>query len=117
MRTSEEKALRAIMKSEEARHIYHNIKELLCKQQPIFTKVDIKNPSKDVKSPMVTLTQQTDIEQEILSRNRRHSLQSYQTPFLANPILHDTISPEADTNKMDQFLDGSFLLEEHHQFV
>ncbi len=88
MRTSEEKALRAIMKSEEARRIYHNIKELLGKQQQIFTQVDIMSPSKDVESPMVTLTQQTDIEREILSRNRRHSLQSYQTPFLANPIHH-----------------------------
>jgi hypothetical protein len=88
MRTSEEKALIAIMKSEEARCIYHNIKQLLGKQQQIFTQVDIMSPSKDVESPMVTLTQQTDIEREILSRNRRHSLQSYQTPFLANPIHH-----------------------------
>jgi hypothetical protein len=58
MKTTEEKALRAIMRAEEARRIYQNIKELLGKQQQIFTQVDVMNPSNDVNSPLITLTQQ-----------------------------------------------------------
>jgi len=112
MRTTEEKALRAIKRSEESRRIYHNIKELLGKQQQIFTQVDILNPSIENNHPHTTLTQQLDIEQEILSRNRRHSLQSYQTPFLSNSMLHEAISPEKENNKLDQFLEGSFLTDE-----
>ena len=60
----------------------------------------------------ITLTQQTDVEREILSRSRCHSLQSYHTPFLSNPLLHGAISPEAGTNKLDRILDGSFFMDE-----
>jgi hypothetical protein len=91
MRTTEEKALCAIIRSEDSRRIYRNIKELLGKQQQIFTQVDIKNPSPENNHPHTTLTEQLDIEREILSRNSRHSLQSYQTPFLSNSMLHDAI--------------------------
>jgi hypothetical protein len=112
MKTTEEKALRAIIRAGEARRIYQYSKELLGKQQQIFTQVDVMSPSNDVSSPLITLTQQTDIEREILSRSRCHSLQSYHTPFLSNPLLHGAISLEAGTNKLDRILDGSFFMDE-----
>jgi hypothetical protein len=34
-----------------------------------------------------TLTLQHELEDHILARNRRHSLQSLETPFFTDPIL------------------------------
>jgi hypothetical protein len=108
MHTSEEKALKAIIKSEKYRHIYKNIKELFGKSQQIFTQVDVLSDLSTSTSAQTTLTMQTDIERESLARNRRHSLQSLRTPFLSNPILHESISPESASHHMDVILNGTF---------
>jgi hypothetical protein len=104
---TEEKALRTILKAEEPRTMYRNIKDLLGKPQAIFTQVDISSDPKSPTSPHITLTSQEDIEKHILERNRQHSLQSLETPFFTDPVLFNAIYPKPDN--LDLLLDGSFL--------
>jgi len=71
---TEEKALRAIIKSEESKWIYSNIKEVLGKQPSSLTQVDIIDPQVLSGNTRTTLTSREDIEHTIMHRNWRHSL-------------------------------------------
>jgi hypothetical protein len=51
-----------------------------------------------------------DMEQQILIRNRQHSLQSLNTPFFTNPILKDAINPENDS-QLNRLINETFLNE------
>jgi hypothetical protein len=109
MRTTEEKALRAILQAEQSKRIYKNIKELFGKQQVPLTQVDILSDPNDSSSPHITLTDRNEIESHILRQNGKHSLQSLSTPFLSDPSLKHTIDPSSTSSKFSAFLDGSIL--------
>jgi hypothetical protein len=79
MRTTEEKALRASLKAEEARAIYRNIKDSMGKTQSFFTQVDISSYPTSPSSSHVTFASQEDIE--------RHILESFST-ILGDPLFH-----------------------------
>jgi hypothetical protein len=66
MRTTEEKALKAILHAEEARKIYSNIKGISGKQQVPLTQVDILSDPGNKLSAHTTLTSKDDIEENIL---------------------------------------------------
>jgi hypothetical protein len=69
MQTSEEKALKAIIKAERSIAIYMNLKDLLGKQQTIFTQVDVLSDPSNSASHHTTLTDQKEIEHNILACN------------------------------------------------
>lgn len=70
LRTTDERALMAILQSEESRWIYKNIKEIMGKQRSVFTQVDVPSDTKNPSSHHTTLTSKLDIEEQILQRNR-----------------------------------------------
>jgi hypothetical protein len=107
MRTTEEKALRAIIHVEASKRSYKNIKEIFGKQQVPLTQVDVLSDPTDPNSPHTTLTAREDIEYNILHRNRKHSLQSLSTPFMSHPELCHTIDPSSPYNQFDNLLHGS----------
>ncbi len=107
LRTSEEKALLVIIKSEASRRTFQNLKDIFGKVQSPPTQIDIFTDPNNKLSPRITLTDRKEIEQHILRRNRRHSLQSLATPFLSDPYLNAAINPEGDP-KFDLILDGNF---------
>jgi hypothetical protein len=107
LRTSEEKALLVIIKSEASRRTFQNLKDIFGKVQSPPTQIDISTDPNNKLSPRITLTDRKEIEQHILRRNRRHSLQSLATPFLSDPYLNAAINPEGDP-KFDLILDGNF---------
>jgi hypothetical protein len=109
MRTSEEKALRAILQSEASRHTFQKIQDTFGKQQTPLTQVDVISTDRLSTTPHTTLTSQAEIEQNIMERNRHHSLQSLETPFLSNPIPRDAIDPTRGNTKFEEILDGTFL--------
>jgi hypothetical protein len=73
LQCSEEKAIHAIIKSEESKKIYRNIKELLGKEPSSLTQIDILDPSSCTTDQMTTLTSKSEVEQHIMQRNHRHS--------------------------------------------
>jgi hypothetical protein len=109
LRTTDERALMAILQSEESRWIYKNIKEIMGKQRSVFTQVDVPSDTKNPSSQHTTLTSKLDIEEQILQRNRWHSLQSLSTPFLSNALLCSSINPHDNNSGLNDLLDGSFL--------
>ncbi len=103
----EEKAICAIIKAKESKRIYNNIKEILGKQPTPLTQVDIINESSDKRSH-ITLTSREEIENSIMKKNRKHSLQSLNTPFIANPALSSAVNI-SNPHHMDSLLDGTFI--------
>jgi hypothetical protein len=109
MRTTEEKAIKAILKAEESRQTFKKIRELLgCTNHPL-TQVDILTDPNDPDSPVTTVSKKYEVETQILQRNRKHSLQANSTPFLQNPVLAQSIDPTNIKNGLDTFLNGSFV--------
>jgi hypothetical protein len=115
MCTTEEKTLKAIFHTEEARKIYNNIKGTFGKEQVPLTQVDFLSDPGNKSSAHTTLTSKEDIEENILRRNRHHSLQSLSTPFFTHPLLHQAISPSSNDNLIDQLLDNKILNDEDIQ--
>jgi len=77
--------VKAIIQAEESRMIYRNIREIIGKNKLPLTQVDVpyeSNPS----NPTTALHEKSAIEHAILNRNRRHSLQLLETPFMTDPI-------------------------------
>jgi len=109
LRTTEEKALRAIMKAKESRWIYSNLKEIMGKQRSMFTQVDVHNDSLNPDAGQATLSSKIEIEEKILERNRRHSLQSLSTPFFSIPTLQSSIDPHSKADGLDKLLNGSIM--------
>jgi hypothetical protein len=107
LRSSEEKALKAILQAEQSRKIYKSIRELLKKNNKPLTQIDISS-SLDP-SCIDTLNTKLEIEQCLLSRNRKHSLQSLSTPFMKNATLSDSINPNCSQARFDDFLSGKFV--------
>lgn len=107
LRSSEEKALKAILQAEQSRKIYKSIRELLKKNNKPLTQIDISS-SLDP-SCIDTLNTKLEIEQCLLSRNRKHSLQSLSTSFMKNTTLSDSISPNCSQARFDDFLSGKFV--------
>jgi hypothetical protein len=97
------------MRSEESRRIYKNLNEIMGKQRSNFTQVDVPCDPLDPSSGVTTLTSKLEIKQQILQRNRRHSLQSLSTPFLSRNELASSIDPLSHKDKLHQLLCGSFL--------
>jgi hypothetical protein len=87
MNSTGEKALKAIMKSEQSRQTYKKIKALFGKSQNPLTQIDILSNPDDLKSPITTLTSRDEVKHHLLKRNRNHSLQALSTPFITNPTL------------------------------
>jgi hypothetical protein len=81
---------------------------MLGKQPCSLTQVDVFDDTAHTCNYRTTLTSKEEIEQSIMHRNRRHSLQSLQTPFMCNPHLSSAMNP-GDSDKLDQLLKGSLL--------
>jgi hypothetical protein len=97
LRTSEEKSTEAIIKAEETRSIYKNIREIMGKQKFPLTQVDVMPDGGAPSDPLVTLHQKSSIEAAILQCNHRHSLQALVTPFIQDPFLHNAIDPTTNS--------------------
>ena len=97
LRTTEEKALRAILQLEESWRIYKNIKYIMGKQRSIFTQVDVSSDPTNPLSEHTTLTSKIEIKEQILHRNRCHNL------------LSSSIHPQSNNNGLNELLNGSFL--------
>jgi hypothetical protein len=108
LRTTEEKALCAILRAEESRGTYRTLRELLGKQNTPLTQVDVTLDTSDNVFPFTTLTHREDIEDQILRRNHKHSLQSLSTTFMKKPHLKHSIDPNSPYNRFDEFLTGDF---------
>ncbi len=107
MRTSEEKALRAIIKLEASQRTFRNIKNILGLQQAALTQVDISMEHNSSFSTHETLSKREEVESHILARNRKHSLQALSTPFFNDPALQSLIDPDIPGNDIQQLLNGS----------
>jgi hypothetical protein len=103
MHASEEKAIRAILKSEESRSIYYNICEIMGKFNTPLAQVDVLSTPNNPSSPHTTLTCREDIEMQILCRNRKHSMQSLSTQLDFSRL----IDPLNQTHAFDEILDGT----------
>jgi hypothetical protein len=97
------------MRSEESGRIGKIFYEIMGKQRSIFTQVHVPCNPLYPSSGVTTLTAKLEIEQQILQRNRRYSLQSLSTPFLSQNELASSIDPLSHNNILDQLLCGSFL--------
>jgi hypothetical protein len=84
LQCSEEKALCAIIRAEESKRIYSNIREILGKQPNSLTQMDIIDPQGTPRNTKTPLTSREEVEHSIMQRNCRHSLQSLVTPFMSN---------------------------------
>jgi hypothetical protein len=116
LRTSEEKALRAIIKSEASRQTFRNIKNILGVQQAALTQVDIPMEPNSSSSTHETLSKREEVESHILAHNRKHSLQALSTPFFNDPALQSLIDPDIPGNNIQHLLDGTYspdLLTDH----
>jgi hypothetical protein len=91
------KATEAIIKAEETRSIYKNIREIMGKQKFPLTQVDVMPDGGAPSDPLVTLHQKSSIEAAILQCNHRHSLQALVTPFIQDPFLHNAIDPTTNS--------------------
>jgi len=68
LRTSQEKALHAILRAEHSRKAYKHIRLLIEKENKPLTQVDILSSPTDPTSPHTTITTKDDIETHILQR-------------------------------------------------
>jgi hypothetical protein len=109
LHTTVEKALRAIMKSEESRRIYSNLKEIFGKQHSILMQVNVHNNPLNPDAGQTTLSSTIKIEEKILERNHQHSLQFLSTPLLSIPTLQSSIDPHSKEDGLDKLLNGSIL--------
>ena len=72
-----------------------------------LTQIEVLNPD-NTAGEKTTLTEKTEIEWAIMTRNQRHSRQSLHTPFSTIPELHDAIDPDNPLNKIESILKGDF---------
>jgi len=110
IRSTQEKAVRAIIKAEASRRTFSSIRDILGNVKSPLTQVVIR-PSNLQHDPFITLTQRSDIEFHIMQRNHKHSLQAHVTPFLHNPILSASIDP-AQNEKFDDISKGPFVTDQ-----
>jgi hypothetical protein len=112
MNTTAEKALKAIIRSEQTKKTYKQIRTITghkTDKNPL-TQVDVPSPIDG--GQIITVTTKEDLESSIISRNQNHARQSLQTPFATVPALKAAVNPQDPANKIENILDGSFL--EHH---
>jgi len=113
MCTTQEKALRAIIHAEESEKIYRNIREIFGKQHVPLTQVDILSNPAVASSDHTTVTSKETVEQNILRRNRRHSLQSLSTPFFSHSQLRQLTERQSEDTLIDQYLNGNILFDDN----
>jgi hypothetical protein len=65
--------------------------------------VDIVSDPNDPTSPLVIVSHKTEMETQILDRNRKYSLQALSTPFLHNQELAQLIDPTNKGNDLKNF--------------
>lgn len=76
-----------------------------------LTQVDVLSDKHVPISSITTISNKKEVEDQILHRNRKHSLQSSFTPFMSHPLLSSSIDPNSPFNRLSDFQDGSFLLD------
>jgi hypothetical protein len=109
MHSSQEKALKAILKADQSRVTFQSIRQMLGKQNTPLTQVDIKEHADLSSDQIMTISNKSDVEHHILCRNRKHSLQVLQTPFLANHAFADAADPTSSSNLIDSILRGDYM--------
>jgi hypothetical protein len=109
LRTTEEKALKAIIKSEQSRNNFKRINDVLGKQHTPLTQIDYGPDPELGISSITSFSSKEDVEKHILLRNKKYSLQSLSTPFFNEPLLLNTIHPNIDDNKIQKMIMGNFL--------
>jgi hypothetical protein len=97
------------MQAEKSRVTFQTLRQVLGKQNTPLTQVDIKETSDYAVEQFMTVSNKSNIEEHILCRNSKHSLQALQTPFLANPVLADAIDLTSSTHLIDSILHGDFV--------
>ena len=80
MHTTEEKALKAIIRAEQSRQLFSSLNEIFGKPNTPLTQVDVLSDPYDSTSPHETVSCKEVSEDQILARNRKYSLQSLSTP-------------------------------------
>jgi hypothetical protein len=93
MRTTDEKALRAIKKAEESKRIFCSIKQVIGKHRSQLTDIEVSTPSTGDNELTTMISNKHDMESHLIHRNKCHSKQSLSTPFFTLPILHQAINP------------------------
>jgi hypothetical protein len=88
--------------------MYQNIREILGKHNLPLTQIEIDSPASLSNSPFSTLSSKSEIEENILQCNRRHSLQALHTLFMQKSQSNSSINPDQPA-LMDQLLDNTFL--------
>jgi hypothetical protein len=108
MNTSKEKALKAILQTEDSKQQYKNIREITGhrKERNPLTQIEIDDPTDSTNK--LTLTTKVELEDAIIMRNQRHSRQALQTPLATNPTFAATMDPLNEDNKIEDILNGSF---------
>ncbi len=103
MNTDKEAALRAIRLAEDQKRTFQQKRNITRskKEKNPLTQVDVST-AEGPPGFTTTLTTKADIELAIMSRNQRHSCQSLQTPFVANPDLATAINPDHPENKIEE---------------
>lgn len=109
MRSSEEKALRAIKRAESSRRLFRTLPDLMGKHHSPLTQVEVLSQPDNPLSPLSTITSKIDLERAILERNQRHSKQALKTPFMTIPFLQTAIDPFYLDNQLDNISNGNFV--------
>jgi len=78
----------------------------LTTQKYPLTQVDIIHPDTTQNHPHTTLTSKIELENCIIKKDHRHSLQSLDTQFLLSESLKDAINPTHTLNKIQHILNG-----------
>lgn len=114
LKTTPEKALHAIIKAEESKHTYNEIREIIGSKERIpLTQIEIPDPVNV--NNRITLTTKIEMEQALTCRNQKHARQSLQTPFATIPSLLTAIDPHNNNNKHRMYLMGhiSFRMKQY----
>jgi hypothetical protein len=107
MNTDAETALKAILKTEQTKQTYMQIRAITGHKsdKTPLTQIDII----DSDGQTVKVTNKEELEKAIIVRNQRHARQSLQTPFASIPELQDAVNPNLPTNNIEDILEGTYI--------
>lgn len=109
MNTTGATALKAILRTEQTKQTYKQIKTIMGHKtdKTPLTQIEIQSTAND--GTRTTLTTKEELEEAIMKHNQRHSRQSLQTPFANIPELFEAVDPNNPHNKIAPLLDGTYV--------
>lgn len=108
LNTTAEKALKAILKTDESKATYSQIRGIIGLKRELspLTQIEIDDPNDS--DCHITLTTKNELEHALTLRNQKHARQSLHTPFAAIPSLAKTIDPHNSDNNINDIMQGTF---------